>query len=321
MKRYRWWMAGLVVAALLGVACNRSDDGESNTDRASSVASTPAREPAARGALTDAAAPAPPSAAKEAGGAAGAAGSAANQQASGVPLPGTDRKVIYNVFLDLVMQDVQGGFERIGTIAEASGGLVADSNVRQEGGQRRASITIRVPAGQYQSVLGQIRDLAVKVESERSTANDVSEEFTDLQSRQRNLEATEQQLLVFLGQAKNVQEVLQVQDRLNSTRAEIEKVKGRINLLTRLTDLATIQIQLRPEAAPVAKTGGGNGASAALTRGWEASVELLGTAARGVLTAAAFSWWLLPLAAIGFWIGRRELRRRSAGRAVAPPAG
>jgi hypothetical protein len=315
--------------ALLAAACGGASDSkkESGSDpaaapatsgeQARAIGATAAADQSA--AQRQAAAPAPATAGQSQSAAGGQPqGGAQNAQ----PLPPTaDRKLIFNVSLDLIMKDVQDGFERVGQIAEANGGFVADSSFRQEGDQRRASVTIRVPAQRYRDVLDQVRGLAVKVDSEKSSANDVTEEYTDLQARQRNLEATEQQLLVFLGQAKNVQEVLTVQDRLNSTRAEIEKVKGRLNLLGRLTDLATIQMTLRPEPAPVAKEPAPeSGPVAALREGWEASLDVVGGIALAVLTVAAFSWWLLPFAALALWLYRREQRRRAIGQVPADTA-
>src|SRR5436190_418265 len=125
-----------------------------------------------------------------------------------------------NESLTLTVKDVRSVFQQIGLLAETSGGLVAESNLRQEGDQTRATIAIRVPAPAVQQTLAQIREMSVNVEGERASANDVTEEFTDLGSRQRALEATEQQLLLLLGQAKNVGEVLQVQDKLNSVRTD-----------------------------------------------------------------------------------------------------
>ena len=212
---------------------------------------------------------------------------------------------------------MQSAFERVSAVAESSGGIVADANIRQEGENRRASITIRVPSSRYQDALNQLRGLAVTVDSERINANDVTEEFTDLQSRQRNLEATEQQLLTFLGQARNVTEVMQVQERLTATRGEIEKVRGRINLLGRLTELATIQVQLRPEVGPAANAPGlAASPTAAFERGWDASVAVLRGALIAVLTIAGFAWWLLPLVALSVWL----LRRRTTPAAPAAPA-
>jgi hypothetical protein len=315
MKRRWWWLPGVAGVTLLVAACGAEQRASTARDsgEASSIAALPTA--AAVGEM-------PKAPAQNAAGGAqpGRAGTDAGQpQSGGASMPALDRKLVYKVLLDLTVKDVQTGFEQIATIAETNGGFVAESNVRQEGDGRRASVTIRVPAGRYQDVLGQIRGLATKVESERATASDVTEEFTDLQSRQRNLEATEQQLLVFLGQAKNVQEVLQVQDRLNSTRAEIERVQGRINLLNRLSELATIQVQLRPDGAALARGPQSSGPLAALQRGWDASTVLLGGVALALLTVLAFSWWLLPVVALSGWLVRRELRRRATATPM-PPA-
>lgn len=323
MKRGAWILVGLLGMVAVIAACGTESDKKSESTAAGAppmafgTAAAGVAETARKAGSTDAVVPAQAGQAQAASvPATGGQGGAAQQ------LPGLERRIVYNVFLDLTAKDVQAGFERIATIAETNGGLVAESSVRQENDQRRASITIRVPSVRYQDVMKQIKSLDVKVESERSTGNDVTEEYTDLQSRQRNLEATEQQLLVFLGQAKSIQDVLQVQDRLNAVRADIERVKGRINLLTRLSDLATIQVQLRPEpamTAPPKKEPAG--AFAALRRGWEASTELLGRVAVATLTVVAFSWWLLPLLALGLWVARREQRRRAAQPATAAAAG
>lgn len=308
MKRMWWLLIGLAAVLVLAGACSR----DSADDAAmSSTAETPLSGEAALGTVA-ADMPAAQRSAASSGGSAPAAppvDAASNAQIS-------DRKLVINASLDLVLDDVQSGFERIGMIAQANGGLVADSTMRQDGdGNRRATITVRVPAGRTQEALAQIRDLAVNVESERSSANDVTEEYTDLEARQRNLEASEQQLLTLLAQAKNVQEVLQVQDRLTSTRSEIERIKGRLNLLTRLTDLATIQAQLRSEPTPVADAG--SGPFDALTRGWQTSLDVVGGIALAGLTALAFSWWLLPFIILAAWLLRRELRRRGGRQEVA----
>lgn len=296
MKRMHWFLVGLTMALMLAAACSKeSADDAAMPSTEETIGAVAADAPVARqsaastGGNTPAAAP---------------GSTPANAQYS-------DRKLVINASLDLVLDDVQSGFERIGMIAQANGGLVADSTIRQDSnGVRRATITVRVPVNRTQDALAQIRDIAVKVESERSSANDVTEEYTDLEARQRNLEASEQQLLALLAQAKNVQEVLQVQDRLTSTRTEIERIKGRINLLTRLTDLATIQAQLRSEPAAVATAG--TGPLDALARGWQTSLDVVGGIALAGLTALAFSWWLLPLVALVAWAVRRGLRRRGA---------
>jgi len=148
----------------------------------------------------------------------------------------------------------------------------------------------------------------VKVENEQSEANDVTEEYTDLESRLRNLQATETQYLGFLERAQDINEVLQVQDRLNAVRADIEQVRGRANLLAGLSDLATITVHLRPEAAADSDGGGVSPAEAA-EAAWEASLTTLRALAVGLVAIAAFSWWLVPILIVLALVGRRLSQR------------
>lgn len=225
------------------------------------------------------------SASSDAGSASGATGATSQQNI-------LDRKIIYNASLQLTVEDVSRSFQEVQNIAQGAGGVVASSRFYLDGAKRLATVTIRVPVTAYNDVLGQLRRLALEVEHETSSANDVTEEYTDLSARLRNLEATEAQYLAFLGQAKNVAEVLQVQDRINATRQEIERVKGRMQLLERLTDLATIQVNMQPEAA--AKPDATSWSVAQVFEdAWESSLRALRGVAEVVITLAVYSMWII----------------------------
>src|SRR5262249_2995000 len=148
-----------------------------------------------------------------------------------------DRKIVQTATISMQVKDVAGASDQIGLIAGSAGGYVAASKFSSSGDQQLATVTIKVPADKYQNVLSQIRKLGAKIDTDASNASDVTEEYTDLSAQLRNLQATEAQLLTFLGQARNITEVLQVQDRLNSVRNDIERTKGRINLLDKLSDM------------------------------------------------------------------------------------
>ncbi len=222
-----------------------------------------------------------------------------------------DRKIIQSTSVDITVEEVGRNFQEIIRIAETAGGFVASSTFSNVDDQQIADITIRVPGDKYQDVLAQIRGMG-EVAQESSDANDVTEEYTDLQARLRTLQATEQRYFELLGEANEINEILQVQDRLDTVRGQIEQVQGRINLLDHLTDLATISVHLRPESAVVAAPTGGGGVHplAAAASAWETSLEALRGLAAAALVVAVFSWWIVPpLAALGisarWWLGRR----------------
>ena len=77
---------------------------------------------------------------------------------------------------------------------EAMGGFVSGSNIWREGELLRATLTLRVPADKLTSALASIRTLAKRVDNETIASEDVSQEYVDLDSQVRNLEATEAEL-------------------------------------------------------------------------------------------------------------------------------
>ena len=215
------------------------------------------------------------------------------------------RKIVRNATIDLRVEDVQQSVVDVQGIATRAGGFVSESRLFVAPGSdddeasrtQNASIVIRVPAEEFDDSMNQLRGVADEVESETANASEVTEEFTDLEARLRNLEATEQQYLAFLERAESIEEVLAVQDRLDGVRLEIEQAQGRLNVLADLTDLATITVELAPVGAP---TGGGSGnwAVEALETAWEVSLDamvVLGTAA---IAAAALLVWLAVLSAV-----------------------
>lgn len=221
-----------------------------------------------------------------------------------------DRKIIQSTSIDIHVEDVGFNFQEIINIATANGGFVASSTFSNVDDGQVADLTIRVPSDRYQSVLFQIRGLG-EVQRESSDSNDVTEEFTDLQARITTLQATERRYLELLAEADGINEILLVQDRLDSVRGQIEQIQGRINLLENLTDLTTITVHLRPEAAAaVTPAPDGEGPLDAAANAWDSSLDVLQGIATGILVAGAFSWWLVPplaLLAIAtrWWLGRR----------------
>ncbi len=227
------------------------------------------------------------------------------------------RQIIRTGSMDIEVESIADAFERVSAIATAAGGFVADSSFFGRGEQQSAQMTLRVPAEQFEVVLNELRAIAAEVMSISTSAQDVTGELTDLDSQLRNLRAVEAQYLDLLQRAGNVGEILQVQDRLNQTRAQIDRTEGRIQLLGRLSDLATLSVTLRPVPAPPVEISGG-GPLAAAGEAWEASLRTLSAIATVAVTVAVYSWWLLPPLAIAMLAARRLLQRWPGLRAPQP---
>lgn len=165
----------------------------------------------------------------------------------------SERMVIYNADLQIAVEDPITAMEDIIQMAEAAGGFVVYSNVYQYSSSTgrsipRASVTIRVPAGDLDSVMDAIKNLTPDpredVLSENISGQDVTSEYTDLESRLRNLEAAEEALVALMEQAQDTEDVLNVFDELTYYRGEIETVKGRMKYLEESSALSAITVEI-----------------------------------------------------------------------------
>jgi len=189
-----------------------------------------------------------------------------------------ERMIVRNGEISLVVEDVVAARDEIAQLALKFNGYVVSSRISGEEQEMRGYISIRVPDDQFEPVLSELRELAVRVNSESTSSRDVTEEYIDLEARLKNAEATESQYLALLEKAREVEDILRIYDSLSRVRNDIEQLKGRMQYLERTSSMSLISVNLEPEATakPLARAG------------WSA-LEVFKSAVRGIVI---FGQWL-----------------------------
>jgi len=231
--------------------------------------------------------------------------------------PVGERMIVWTGDVSLIVKDAEESLEKVEAIAKDLGGYVVNSSSWYQQEQLRARLSIRVPSGEFDAAMARLKELAIRVESRDVSTQDVTEEYTDLDARLRNLEATETELLELLTEVRErtgkAEDVLAVHRELSNIRGQIDQIKGRMQYLEKMTAMATINVELIPDvlAKPI------------VVAGWQPS----GTAANALRTLVrtfqrivdAAIWlviYVLPtlaVIAIPFfilWLIWRRLRRR-----------
>jgi hypothetical protein len=255
MKRFLLGLGVLVVMALVLSACGASvaptQQNTSVGDAKGSGAIAPVPAPApTRAAAAPAAAPAISS----------VTGESLQKVDASVANTAVDRLIIRNGSLTLVVKDVADSVTKVTEIAVAAGGYVLRTDSRYQGENLIATVSIKVPAESFDDVMSKLRKLAIKVDVDNSSSQDVTEEFVDLDARMKVYEATEQQLLKFLEKTQSVDESLKVYRELTNVRSQIESLKGRMNYLQKSADMSGITVQLKGEEKekPIVEESGWN---------------------------------------------------------------
>jgi len=204
----------------------------------------------------------------------------AYDKAGGEALPSVDgeRMIVRTGDMSLMVEDVVEAQDEIAQLAVGLDGYVVSSRIWGEEQDMRGNISIRVPDNRFDQALAEFRNLAVRVSSESTDSQDVTEEYTDLESRLRNAEATESRYKALLEKAEDVQDILEVYEALSQVGREIEQIKGRMQYLERTSSMSLISVYLSPvtTAKPLVRVG------------WSA-LEALKSAVRGIVT---FGQWL-----------------------------
>ncbi len=171
------------------------------------------------------------------------------------PLPDVERIVIKNASLSIVVNDPSISMDTISKMAEEMGGFVVSANLyttyTDSGAEvPRASITVRIPAEKLNDALTRIKtETTQPVINESITSDDVTSQYTDLQSRLTNLEAAETQLQTIMDSAIKTEDVLSVYNQLVSVREQIEVIKGQIKYYEESAALSAVSVDLIANAS------------------------------------------------------------------------
>lgn len=165
------------------------------------------------------------------------------------------RLVIKNADLTLVVKDPVGKMQAISTMAESMGGFVVSSSTGEsylsDGITKvpEGSIVIRIPAEKLEDALSEIKAEAVEVRNETQSGQDVTKEYTDVQSQLKNLEATEKKLTEIMDDATRTEDVLAVFNQLTQIRGQIEVLKGQMLYYEQAAALSAVSVRLIADRA------------------------------------------------------------------------
>lgn len=161
-----------------------------------------------------------------------------------IPQAPLRRLVIKTGTINIIVKEIGTSVKKIIKYAEDKKGWVVSSSLMEGEEIPSAKVIIRIPSEIFDEAMVYLRELAERVSYETIEGQDVTEEYVDLQSRLRNLEAAENQLLKIMERSGKISEILEVHKELVNIREQIEKTKGRIQYLEESGKFATITINL-----------------------------------------------------------------------------
>jgi hypothetical protein len=217
-----------------------------------------------------------------------------------------ERHVVRKATLELVTDDVAALFVRCTQLlSEAHGEFVESSSLSGSGIDARANLTLRIAKARLSQVLTDLRQLGT-VRSEESRGEDVTDQVVDLEARLRNEQRVEAELLELLEKRDDapLKDVLELRRQMSHVREAVERLVAQQQRLGQLTELASVLVIIRPEAAPPEEpepeTGLGAYFSESIHGSWTGGIRYLSDSVAGgvQLVVGGLLWWLILVAIV-----------------------
>jgi hypothetical protein len=198
----------------------------------------------------------------------------------------TERMIVRNANMEVVVGDVTKARDGISALADTYGGFVVSSQISGEGEDMYGWVSIRVTDDKLDQAMSDVRGLSVRVKSENTSSQDITEQYVDTGARLSNAEASEKEYLALLNKAEKVEDIAQIYNYLTQIRQTIEQYKAQMQYMERTSALSLLSVSLSPEtsAKPLVK------------QGWK-PMEILKAAVRGLVNFAqvlgTIALWLL----------------------------
>jgi hypothetical protein len=201
-----------------------------------------------------------------------------------------DRKLVRTARLAVTAPDVTTAVDNARQIAMAAGGYT---------GAERATLSLAVPSDKLDAVVGQLFMVGT-VTSREHSAQDVTEQTVDIESRLASQRASVERMRALLAKANSVGEVASVEGELTSRESELESPERRRDALAGSVAMSTVMLSVNAAVPPPAPSDAG-GFFGGLATGWDAFLTFGGGALAvsrcprsvSALTGhVAVLWWL-----------------------------
>ncbi len=156
--------------------------------------------------------------------------------------PDWNKKIIKTAALNVEVKDYQKFNQLAHSSANQFGGYIADEQQTETEYKIENIITVKIPVDQFQSAVDFLTTGDGKINEKKISSEDVTTQYVDTKSRLEAKKQVRLRYLDLLKQAKNMEEILQVQNEINDIQEEIESAAGRINYLSNASAMSTINL-------------------------------------------------------------------------------
>ncbi|HMS69391.1 MAG TPA: DUF4349 domain-containing protein [Saprospiraceae bacterium] len=215
--------------------------------------------------------------------------------------PATVLKILKSGQIGFEVTDLQKSKKSLDTLVEVMGGYLQNEELNTYGSSNTLQLSIRIPAARFDDFIKAMEAKEGQMISKSIQANDVSEEYHDLELRLKSSEAYLSQYRTLLTKAESIKDLMEIQEKIRGIETEMDVQKGRLLFLNDRVSMSVLDVELRQYVRHAGgKTNFGTRLWNAVSNGFEAGLDIL------VLLVTIWPVWIFVLGLFGFWKMRKR---------------
>ncbi len=222
-------------------------------------------------------------------------------------IPEPEAKIIKIGNIKIETENYVETTKHIKTIVAKFQGTIMNENESSYSYGTENFLTIRVKSELFDSLLDKII-FQQKVTSKEISAQDVTEEYVDIQTRLKSKKEVRDRYTTLLNQAQSINEIVTVEEQLRHIQEEIEAKEGRLKYLNSRTQFSIINLTIYQYDSNLYEPGFFSKIGDAISGGWSGFKWFI----IGILYIWPF--WLI-VAAFLIWL-RHYLKKRRAKKSI-----
>jgi hypothetical protein len=214
-------------------------------------------------------------------------------------------KIIKTASVEIQVKNTEESHRKIAALLGKYNAYFGSDNRSTSSYRIDNSMSIRVPSAQFDNLLDEVMKEAIYTNYKNISAEDVTDQFVDTEARLKTKKEVEQRYLALLREAKKVQDILDIEDKLRIIREEIEVAEGKLKLMNDQVNYSTINLNTYQnlDYTPEPETGFFSDLKEAFIRGWRGLVDFVVGLVR--------LWPFLLITTIVAVFAVRKLRKKS----------
>ncbi|MEM1135938.1 MAG: DUF4349 domain-containing protein [Bacteroidota bacterium] len=222
-----------------------------------------------------------------------------------------EKKIIKTANLRFQVLDIANTSKEIERIVADSGAIIISNNQENYTYQITYNLTIRVENHKFEGLINSLVSQAGYLNNKAINSQDITEEFVDITARLATKKQIEARYLEILEQAKNIEDILEVEKKLGEIREEVEATEGRLRYLNNQVAMSTINLSfyqtLEQEASPI-KPGFLTRIGKGFRNGWDIFLDFI--------VSLSYLWPFIIIGIISSFVIRGYFKRRKNRKAL-----